>query len=312
MPTTAEGWPATFPAGGRHEVKIAQRKSTDTGDPAATHYLYDKNGRLTDVWLPAVADALNGGAMTRPHWQYAYDINGNQISQTDPKGNTTKFEYDELNRRTKRILPIGVSTTGDPNDFVEEFQFDDYGRQNLHVTFEKKVIEFQYDNTAATGGRLLHKRMFADLTTYNGGAGTPQQTVDYTYDDMGRVQTITDSVNGDWSYTYDEQGRQTSVTSPVGTVRYEYDPATGRLMRTYTGLEDVAHTSAASDGKAVTDTRYDYDDLGRLKTVTVYEREDTPLATGDREVTTYFYDAVGNLDAIEQATTSPATTFTTI
>ncbi len=49
-------------------------------------------------------------------------------------------------------------------------------------------------------------------------------------------------------------------------------------------------------------TRYTYDLLGRLKTVTVVERMDKILALNwnppGSEVTTYTYDAVGNLDTV--------------
>jgi len=81
-------------------------------------------------------------------------------------------------------------------------------------------------------------------------------------------------------------------------VHYEYD-ALGRLKRTYTGLSDPSRESVASDGKAVTDTRYSYDTLGRLDAVTVVERFDTPLTTP--EVTDYVYDLLGNLDQVRMA-----------
>ena len=67
-------------------------------------------------------------------------------------------------------------------------------------------------------------------------------------------------------------------------------------MRTYTGLADPDGTSAAGDGKAVTDTRYVYDELGRLDRVEVHERNDQPLASP--EVTDYVFDLLGNLDEI--------------
>ena len=63
--------------------------------------------------------------------------------------------------------------------------------------------------------------------------------------------------------------------------KYEYDPATGRLTHTYT--DD-------------TDTSYDYNELGQLWHVT------TTKLNGDTVdlVTTYTYDAVGDLDTVIQ------------
>ncbi len=72
------------------------------------------------------------------------------------------------------------------------------------------------------------------------------------------------------------------------------------MLRTYTGTTaDPDKTSGTLDNKAVTDTRYEYDDLGRLTKVSLYERNDTPLGTP--EDTEYRYDLAGNLDKVRLA-----------
>jgi hypothetical protein len=83
------------------------------------------------------------------------------------------------------------------------------------------------------------------------------------------------------------------MESPTGAVNYEFDDL-GRLTRTYTGDIDPERASIAGDGKAITDTRYAYDALGRLLTVTSVEQFDTPILLG--QATTYAYDARGLLD----------------
>jgi YD repeat-containing protein len=65
-------------------------------------------------------------------------------------------------------------------------------------------------------------------------------------------------------------------------LNYEFDDQ-GRLTRTYTG-----------DGKAIIDTRYSYDALGRLLTATSVEQFDSPIHLG--QATTYAYDERGLLD----------------
>jgi len=40
-----------------------------------------------------------------------YDEADNRLSETDAEGNTTRFEYDNMGRRTKRILPAGQEET---------------------------------------------------------------------------------------------------------------------------------------------------------------------------------------------------------
>ena len=67
-------------------------------------------------------------------------------------------------------------------------------------------------------------------------------------------------------------------------------------MRSYTGVADPDGTSAAGDAKAVTDTRYAYDEIGRVDRVEVHQRNDQPLASP--EVTDYVFDSLGNLDEI--------------
>jgi hypothetical protein len=59
-------------------------------------------GRRTDVYEPVVLDADPNSStyntMVRPHWHYTYDASGNELSQTDPKGDTTTFSERCMNR----------------------------------------------------------------------------------------------------------------------------------------------------------------------------------------------------------------------
>jgi RHS repeat-associated protein len=115
---------------------------------------------------------------------------------------------------------------------------------------------------------------------------------------MGRRDTVTDSLSGTWTYGYDAFGNQTSVTRTVGntavsSIHYEYDDQ-DRLKRTYTNK---------------TDTRYTYDQFGRLSTVTAVLLNGAAVAdsaaqdvswygqTIHGDNTTYYYDPIGNLDA---------------
>jgi RHS repeat-associated protein len=91
--------------------------------------------------------------------------------------------------------------------------------------------------------------------------------------------------NGDdqvrvYEFTYDDDGHITQICSPEGTIHYEYDAATGRHTRTYTG----------NPASPTTDTRYAYDEMGRLKTVTVVRLNNSPTNL----VTTYTYTDVGS------------------
>jgi hypothetical protein len=101
-----------------------------------------------------------------------------------------------------------------------------------------------------------------------------------------------------------------SRATPEGTVRHEYDPATGQLRVTWTG---TANTPTAGSG-ITTQTAYGYDTQGRLEHVYAFKIGGTsqgvytgwnsttqePTYTGTPLITTYTYDKAGNLDRITQ------------
>ena len=79
------------------------------------------------------------------------------------------------------------------------------------------------------------------------------------------------------TFTYDVEGNVTQVNSPQGVVNYTYNLATARVTDTCTTNSE---------------TEYNYDQLGRLQSVTAVKRNGVMLMSP--ETTTYTYDAVGN------------------
>jgi RHS repeat-associated protein len=82
------------------------------------------------------------------------------------------------------------------------------------------------------------------------------------------------------TFHYDLEGRLTQQNSPEGVINYEYDLATGR------------HTRTCSQNS---ETAYGYDELGRLKTVTVLKRNRSSVTENP---TTYTYTAVGSRETV--------------
>lgn len=76
-------------------------------------------------------------------------------------------------------------------------------------------------------------------------------------------------------FTYDIEGRLEQVNSPEGVINCGYDLATGRHNHTCTKNSEVP---------------YSCDDLGRLATVHVVQRDNTAV----NETTTYTYTQVGS------------------
>ena len=114
----------------------------------------------------------------------------------------------------------------------------------------------------------------------------------YKYDAFGRTVPVTQAAGNQQrttSYQYDAEGRVTWIESPEGVVSYSYD-SQGRRVRATTVVVNPAPQTA----NITNDFRYAYDALGRLASVSVYERNDVPLSQPD--VTSNRYDLQGNLD----------------
>ena len=278
-----------------------------------TEYVYDDSGRLKEVRLPAIVDdnavdplqTSTGSTTGVAVYQYGYDDYGNQTSITDPKNHVTEFTFDHRHRQIKRELPDGL---------VERTFYADAphnsaggvgnGQAAFTVDFEGNVTRYSYDNRVGSNGRLIEKRIYAvsdlssvtinDATTASSLASAltaiaADRSVVYSYDALGRVTVVSDNAfSASTVNKYDVEGRLTQVSSPQGVVNYQYNDL-GLLNRTWT-------TASASDtSNAIADTAYAYDELGRLKTVTVTQRHDSTVS----EQTKYRYDANGNLDRVD-------------
>lgn len=104
---------------------------------------------------------------------------GRPTKVKDALNRETKFEYDKLGRRTKRILPMGQTET---------YSYSTQGNLSAKTDFNGKTTSFNYDNMR----RLLAKIPDASLN---------QPTVNFTYNDLGQRTTMTDaSVVTNYSY----------------------------------------------------------------------------------------------------------------
>jgi YD repeat-containing protein len=255
------------------------------GGLVGTFDVYDAAGNLTDVWQPPVADALNGGTMTSPHTHYDYDASGEEIDEIDAKGNETTFAYDENGNQVKQTLP---SPNGTTPGATESWTYDQYGRELTHTDFDGNVATYTYYTTYGGGA---YAGSVEQVTYTPVGSMTPNETVTYQYDSLGRQDMITDVTSAGTrvdSHTYDPiTGEVSSATTPEGTINYTYDPATGLLLRTWT-----------NDGAE--DETFGYDSQGRLQTVTVTKLDGQTVD----DVTTYAYDNVGNLTSTTTTTGS--------
>ncbi len=139
-----------------------------TGQWRYTEFTYDLNDRLTAVSDPsgaswAYAYDFFGNRLTADdpglgNWTMSYDRNNNLKLQTDAKGQTIAFDYDDLNRVTKKTVTAGGSST---------------------------VTDMTYDEIGLGGDNL------GQLTTVS----VPGHTINYDYHITGQVQNETHAIS---------------------------------------------------------------------------------------------------------------------
>ncbi|MEU6642709.1 LamG-like jellyroll fold domain-containing protein [Saccharomonospora sp. NPDC046836] len=247
-------------------------RGTATGaDPAAytTHYTYDALGQQAVVTAPPVAAETNGqpAETVSPVTTTGFNTFGETVDLRDPRGNLTHTTYDLAGRPTELRLPDYTPPGAtDPIPAVAKTDYDPAGR----------VVSA----TDALGN-----------------------TTTYGYDELGNQRRQTDppalygQAGGTWIATYTPLGEQLSVSDPNGAQTYAtYD----QLGRQVTGT--VVETVPAPTRNLT--TRYTYDDLGNLATVTspsgrvteaTYDDLGNPLTTTDGlgNTTTSTYDGAG-------------------
>jgi RHS repeat-associated protein len=181
----------------------------------SSRYEYDSLDRVVKA-----TDPLGGIS------EFTYDANGNVLSFKDARNNLTSYTYDTMNRLKSRT---------DALQHVETFEYDAIGTLKKSTDRRGKVTSYGYDN--------LYRLTFVGFGT-TGDPGNPsyESTISYTYDTVGRLTEVTDSVSGSITYTYDNFDRMLSKTTPQGTITYTYDAAGRKTSMTVAGQSSVNYT----------------------------------------------------------------------
>ncbi|MFC4314279.1 hypothetical protein ACFPN2_34765 [Steroidobacter flavus] len=193
-------------------------------------YDYDEAGRR----LSETSGDTMSGSSSAETTRYWYDLQGNVVKRTTPRGWATLYEYDLAGRKTRETDAIGGVST---------WRYDYFGRVQDHVDLAGTDYDYVYNELG-----LL------DLQTNNKG-----QNIDYQYDDAGRVTRIVEnspaaagsglaSVNRITEYAYDVVGRRIRE-------RVEID---GLIHQdTHIGYDDVGRVTQLSDIRYRITYRYD-------------------------------------------------------
>ena len=261
---------------------IKKIENLNSAREAESGYSYDKAGCLTSV-----VDAENGTS------SYEYDQVGRITAQIDPNGGRSEYSYDSMGRIIESVTALGsknkyaynavgllkeaenargqkTSYTYYKNGWIKSFTDEigtvsytyagngnvltvtdengtitrEYNEMNLvtkYTDFRGNTIDYSYDQL----GNLV-------TLTYPGG-----KIVRYSYYKNGNIETVTDWDENITSYEYDGNGRLTKTTRPDGSVETRtYDKA-GRLI----SQSDV-------NGEVVICQRdYAYDESGNITNI---------------------------------------------
>ncbi|MDE5716482.1 MAG: hypothetical protein K2I53_02480, partial [Lachnospiraceae bacterium] len=313
---------------GRGESTVAyepeNRKTVFTDEMGnVTTYLYDTDGRVTDVEL-AGAGIHN-----------SYDENGRLTEQTDALGNSTKMSYDACGR---------MDCVTYPDDTMEQVSYNDRNLPVRVVNRDGTESSYEYDDNNNLIG-VQDERGNSSSYSYDENdnliAWTDREgnVWSYAYDEAGHLKEARDPEGNVCLYTHDAIGRLVSYASPAGkTVSYQYS-AVGDLLKIEDADGEVLFTYDENGNRTgITDRRgnsqrLEYNGMGQLSLVTDFmgnayqfaydERgclvgEKNPLdaavsyscdsrgntltrTDGNGNVTAYAYDAADRLTRITDA-----------
>lgn len=190
-----------------------------------TTYAYDERGLLAGVTLPdggsASYDYNNLGLLSAIHdlngnvWSFDHTAMGRLQSQTDPLGNTWVYTYNQRGLLEQIAYPTGETQTR---------TYDAAGNLTRRQYSAGLDLNFGYDDlsriTSADGITLTYDAVGQVVNTQN-----PSTSFGASYDDGGRLETV--SYNGLFSvtYQYDTRDLLTQVSDGLtgATVQFTYD-----------------------------------------------------------------------------------------
>ncbi|MFO7902876.1 MAG: RHS repeat-associated core domain-containing protein [Pirellulaceae bacterium] len=249
-----------------------------------TSYEYDDLGQRRRMLGPQDSNGR------RLETEYTYDQRGNLVSVTEAGERTTRFEYDQLDRKILMLQPDpdGVGPLGVP---TTRYQYSVDGTLRAESFFNsadpETAVVTRYETDAL--GRVIH-----EVTSDPDGAGprvAPESF--YRYDIMGNRISETEVIGPGQTVTrnflFDRHDRLWKSTD------MENGETTGEMIQVYDTLGNVIGLRERVGGDTATPlyrkTDFAYDALGRE----VMRAGPAPLAGGERPTTFSVYDAMDNL-----------------
>lgn len=284
----------------------------DSGAPenalVVSERTYDTSGHLHQIARPHLENDTTQGIVT-----YTYNENDELLSVAQPDGTATRFDRIEV---ASLIEAEKTRVSPGPHDSFAVFRTDMYG------AVETRLYDVTGELTksiAADGGTVTYMYdAFGGLRF----AAAPHGTIERIYDQVGRLQSITDPDLGfhEFTYTpfdevethtrpgtngtttrttetlyYDPFGRLKRLENSDGVRRWEYDQAThgiGQLSGTFVDSGGIANGANS--------IKYTYDQKGRANSV-LYHIKGSDYAVG------IGYTGAGRIHSVDYPSVGDAT-----
>jgi RHS repeat-associated protein len=232
----ANGFPTTY----SYDV-LGNLLGVAQGSLASRSFQYNSLSELTSSANPESNTTPSGGTVVRT--TYAYDLNGNLMSKTEPAQNQTgtstvtlSYCYDALNRMTAKGYSSQTCSNGNLPSPAATYVFD---------TCPTSGCPTGYPTTPNSVGNLVE--------LYTSTAGSIAKTFS-SYDSVGRVLNQWQctpqncgSIYASLPYTYDLVGDLLSATNGQG-VNFTYSYPAGQLTSLMSSLSDSNHPGTLFSG----------------------------------------------------------------
>ena len=188
-------------------------------------YKYDKSGNLV-----LLNDIVNNTTT-----EYAYDLIGRISSVKSSSGSKIFYKYDQYNRTNLIKYIVGG------NSVSLKYLFGETTGQNADLIYGIKqngtdILSYGYDNLSRLNSRVLNtSTAYTSNYTYLDGADdnsttaiiksvtNGNDTLTYSYDDVGNITEIKKNGVVYESYEYDALNQLTKVTRGTDVYTYSYD-----------------------------------------------------------------------------------------
>ena len=241
----------------RLRMVVTSEKAVKNGVTSAKYFTYALTGQLV----------LESNGSFSKGYSYAKDKSGKIYSDE-------QYTLNGLNYRTRRLYDVA-----DRNNYIQTFRSDvSYPVYTLSYSFDSKGRLYMFSNQSAseysTGGDYDIYYTYDKNDNIKTGKTRAGVTTEYNYNDANMLTSLVNKKDSTtystYSYNYNLDGNINRKVESGKATDYVYD-GTGRLSN-----------EKITNGSAVTNMAYAYDNAGNRSSLTVTGTENY--------VTTYSYD----------------------